>query len=488
MAEDRTPPPSLPNTWRTHADRFVARPAPPALIARFPTHARAVLARLRAAGFEAVAVGGGVRDALLLREVHGLWDLATAAAPADVLALFPHAVPTGLEHGTVTLPEEEGALEITSYRTDHGYTDARRPDEVRFGVDLWTDLTRRDFTVNALAFEPDEALVLDGTGGLDDLAARLLRAVGDPVRRFREDALRPLRAARLAAVLEFALEPTTAAALGAALDLVPRLSAERVRDELARMLTAPRPSTGFRILDAAGLLLPLLPEVKSTQGVTQNRHHEFDVYEHTLRAVDFAPAERPLVRWAALLHDLGKPGTRVVRDDGEGTFHGHAQKGAGIADAVLTRLKLPRAEREAIVLLVHEHLFEYRDEWTDAAVRRFLKRVGEDRLADLFALRIADARATRTREPELKGLAALEARIAAVAAQRPALSVKALALDGTDVMRLLALPPGPRIGQTLDRLLERVLDDPALNTREALTALVREGAGAQGAVGPDPAP
>ncbi len=462
-----------PTSWRAHAERFTTVPAPAALIAAFPAHAARVLARLSGAGHEAVAVGGGVRDALLGREVFGLWDLATAATPEQVVALFPGAVPTGIEHGTVTLPDPMGAIEITSYRTDHGYSDARRPDEVRFGVDLVTDLERRDFTVNALVYEPASGLVLDAVGGLADLEARLLRAVGDPVQRFREDALRPVRGARLAAVLGFALAPTTEAALAAAADLVPKLSAERVRDELAKMLAAEKPSIGFELLRTSGLLALLLPELADAVGVAQNRHHAFDVYGHTLRAVDAAPRENAVVRWAALAHDLGKPPTRAVREDGEATFHGHPQVGAEITDAMLTRLKLPRAEREAIVHLVREHLFDYLPEWTDAAVRRFVKRVGEANLADLFALRAADAAGTREGVPNLDNLVAFRARIDEVLAARPPLSTRELAIDGNELMKALDLVPGPRVGAILDALVERVLDDPALNTKEQLLALAR---------------
>ncbi|MEP7027958.1 MAG: HD domain-containing protein [Candidatus Eisenbacteria bacterium] len=461
------------SSWRARAERFVTRPAPAALVDEFPAHVAGVLARLVDAGYEAVAVGGGVRDALLGRAVFGLWDLATAATPAQVIALFPGAVPTGIEHGTVTLPDPAGAIEITSYRTDHGYSDARRPDEVRFGVDLVTDLERRDFTINALVYEPASGLVLDAVGGLADLEARVLRAVGDPVGRFREDALRPVRGARLAAVLDFGLDPATEAALAAAADLVPRLSAERVRDELEKMLAAPKPSIGFELLRRSGLLALLLPELEATVGVRQNRHHAFDVYHHTLRAIDAAPATNGVVRWAALAHDLGKPATRAVKDDGEASFHGHPAVGAEIADAMLTRLRLPRAVREAIVHLVAEHLFEYRPEWTDAAVRRFVKRVGEANLADLFALRAADAAGTREGAPDLTNLETFRARIAAVLAARPPLSTRELALDGRELMTELDLAPGPRVGAILAALVERVLDDPALNTRERLLELAR---------------
>ncbi len=439
-------------------------PAPAVLAAALPPHVREVIAHLAARGHETVAVGGGVRDALLGRPVRGLWDLATAATPPQVIALFPSAIPTGVEHGTVTLPHAAGAIEVTSYRTDIGASDARHPDRVEFGVSLAGDLARRDFTVNALAYDPGRELLVDSTGGRADLAARLLRAVGDPVARFREDALRPLRAARLAAVLEFEVEPATRDALGAVADLVPRLSQERVRDEVGRMLLAPSPSVGFALLRDSGLLPLLLPELAACVGVTQNRHHAFDVYEHTVRAVDAAPPE-PRLRWAALAHDLGKPATRVALADGEATFHGHPQVGGDIVDRMLERLRLPRDERTAIVLLVREHLFDYRAEWTDAAVRRFVRRVGIEALPALFALRRADAAATRPEAPDLAALDAFVARLAVVLAPQPPLAVRDLAVDGGDVLRILEVSPGPAVGRALARLLEEALDDPATNQR-----------------------
>jgi len=463
--------------WRAQADRFVARPAPEPLRAACPPAVRAILARLAAEGHEAVAVGGGVRDALLGRAANGMWDLATSATPEEVTKLFPQAVPTGIAHGTVTLPSgaPSEAVEITTYRTDHGYSDSRRPDAVRFGVDLVTDLERRDFTVNALVYEPGDELVLDAVGGLPDLEARLLRAVGDPTKRFREDALRPLRGARLAAVLEFDFEPATRAALPAALDLVPKLSHERVRDELSKLLAARTPSRGLEALREAGLLALVLPELQATVGVQQNRHHAFDVYVHTLRAIDAAPAGNETVRWAALAHDLGKPVTRALKEDGDASFHGHPQAGAEIADRMFDRLRVPRALQERVVHLVREHLFDYRPEWSDAAVRRFVRRARPDALEDLFALRAADAAGTRADgAPDLSNLAAFRERIDSVMSAKPPLSARELAVNGNDIMSALSIAPGPRVGAVLDALLERVLDDPALNEPDLLLALARE--------------
>jgi putative nucleotidyltransferase with HDIG domain len=249
------------------------------------------------------------------------------------------------------------------------------------------------------------------------------------------------------------------------------------------MLLAPRPSVGFALLHDSGLLPLLLPELSACVGVMQNRFHAFDVHEHTIRAIDAVAAE-PRLRWAALAHDLGKPATRVELPNGEATFHGHAQKGAEITDRMLDRLRLPRDERAAIVLLVREHLFDYRAEWTDAAVRRFVRRVGEDALPDLFALRRADAAATRPGPHDLTALDALAGRIAAVMAQRPPLAVRDLAVDGGDAMRVLGVAPGPAVGRALSRLLEEALDDPATNDRARqlarLAELAREAAGGAG--------
>jgi len=436
-----------------------------------PAHVAAAAARLAAAGFRTVCVGGAVRDALLGIASANPWDLATAAPPERVLELWPDAVPTGLAHGTVTLPHPGGAVEITTFRTEGAYSDARRPDRVFYTESLAADLRRRDFTVNALAYDPAGRELVDGCGGLADLARGCLRAVGDPAARLTEDALRALRAARLVATHGFALEPATAAALPAVAPLLPRLSAERVRDELAKLLLGEAPDAGLEVLREAGLLGGVLPELAACVGVPQNRYHAHDVYRHTLATLRAAPP-RPRVRWAALGHDLGKPATRAERAAGEATFYGHAPLGGEITAALLDRLRFPRAERDAVVRLVREHLFDYREEWTDAAVRRFLARVGPENLADLFALRRADIVGTGVGEDD-SGIARLEARIGAVLARGEALTVAALAVDGADVMRTLGVGPGPRVGEVLRALLEEVLEDPARNTRERLLERVR---------------
>ncbi len=436
---------------------------------RWPAPALAALARLRAGGGRAWFVGGTVRDVVLGRDGDTTLDVATDLEPAEVTRRFERVEPIGLRHGTVLILSDGVAIECTTLRRELGYTDARHPDGVEFTLDPIEDLGRRDLTVNALAWDPAAGELLDPHGGAQDLAQGVLRAVGDPVARFREDALRPLRVARLAAVLGMAPEPRTRAALAAVADRAPLIAWERVGAEFRRMLVAPSPSVGLELLREAGLLELWLPELAGAYGVLQNRHHAWDVYEHTLRTVDAAPAAKPRVRWAALLHDLGKPGTRELRR-GDATFYGHELAGAAIADRVLERLRTPLDDRRAIVHLVREHMFGYSSEWTDAAVRRWLRRVGVDAVAELFDLRLADHRGNGLKPGFPHYLEELRARIERQLAEHDALDVRDLAIGGADVMRVRGIPPGPEVGATLERLLERVLDDPALNTRERLLA------------------
>jgi tRNA nucleotidyltransferase (CCA-adding enzyme) len=310
---------------------------------------------------------------------------------------------------------------------------------------------------------------VDAHEGLLDLERRRLRAVGDPLERFREDALRPVRAARFAATLELELEPATRAALGGVVDRAQLVALERVRVELEKLMAAPRPSTGLELLREAGLLELWMPELTRCHAVPQNRWHAHDVYTHSLETCDHAPAGKPGVRWAALLHDIGKPDTRVERR-GDGTFYGHEAVGAELAGRVLERLRFPVAQRTAIVHLVREHMFDYRAEWGDAAVRRWVRRVGEEAVADLFDLRIADMLGNGLKTGFPAQLEPLRRRIERVLAASHALRIGDLAVDGGDVMEALGVGPGPVVGEALKTLLEEVLEDPGRNTREGLLA------------------
>ena len=446
------------------------RPLDPSLV---PGPILDLLRILDKAGHKAYLVGGCVRD--LLRGVPiSDWDVATGAHPETVLRLFPNAIPTGLKHGTVTVPTAAGPCEVTTFRIEYGYTDARRPDRVEFVHDIDSDLARRDFTVNAIAWDPIENREVDPWGGRADLSDRLLRAVGNASERFQEDGLRPVRAARFSATLEFEIEDKTFRALGASREQVSRVAAERVREELVKMMQAPKPSRGFEVLRQSALLETVLPELHACVAVPQNRYHAHDVYFHTLYTVDAAPPEKPPVRLAALFHDMGKPKTRVERENGEATFYNHQFEGERITTETMTRLRFSRDMTDRVAHLVKHHMFDYRPEWTDAAVRRFLQKVGADNVADLFDLRIADniGNGTKTGFPHY--LEEFRERIEGVLAERHALTLRDLKVDGQDVMRELGVQPGPKIGEILNVLLEEVVEDPSLNQRGYLLQRVRE--------------
>jgi tRNA nucleotidyltransferase (CCA-adding enzyme) len=445
-----------------------------------PSEVQAVCRRLREAGHAAFIVGGSVRD-LILGRAPGDFDVATSAHPEATMRVFGSrfAIPTGLLHGTVTvLAGETGKprqVEVTTFRGEGVYLDGRRPSTVTFGATLEEDLSRRDFTMNAIAYDPATAALIDPFDGQGDIRRRLIRTVGDPILRFTEDGLRPMRGVRQAAQLGFVLEAATQTAIPRTLESFRKVSAERVRDELRKLLLAPVPSVGIEIMRATGLLAEVLPELLPTIGCQQNRYHQHDVYHHTLATLDAAIPDF-VVRLAALLHDLGKPRTQAPRADapGEFSFFRHEQVGAEMATAIATRLKLPTSDRDALCALVGGHMFFYTPEWTDGTVRRFVKRVGPELVPRLFALREADVASRAAGQDREQETRELRARIAQVAADDAALRVTDLAIDGQDVMRILGIPPSRRVGEVLEALLEQVLDDPGLNERETLERLAQE--------------
>jgi tRNA nucleotidyltransferase (CCA-adding enzyme) len=445
--------------------------------AQIPADVLAVCQRLRAAGRQAHLVGGGVRDLLLGRSPAD-FDLATDARPEAVLDLFGRsfAIPTGLKHGTVTVLTEgpRRPVEVTTFRGEGAYFDGRRPSSVTYVDSLAEDLSRRDFTMNAVAFDPVDGRLTDPFDGRGDLRRRLVRAVGDPLVRFREDGLRPMRAVRQAAQLEFEVDPPTLAAIPATLEVFRKVSAERVRDELFKLLGAPRPSRGLELMRSSGLLGEVIPELLEGVGCTQNRFHKHDVFEHTLSVVD-ATVGDAVVRLGALLHDVGKPRARQPKEDapGEFSFFKHEYVGEAMADAICRRLKLANADRERVTSMVRNHMFFYAPEWSDGTIRRFVRRVGgPDALGALFALREGDVAGRGFGENPDDELGELRRRIALVASADAALRVTDLAINGQDVMRILGIGPGREIGVLLERLLERVLDDPSLNERAKLEALL----------------
>jgi tRNA nucleotidyltransferase (CCA-adding enzyme) len=444
---------------------------PAAVAGSIPAAVHGLLGTLWAAGHAAYVVGGSLRDVVLGRRPAD-WDLASNALPEEVVALFPGAVYEN-KFGTVAVRRDGEVFEITTFRTDHDYADFRRPHRVEFGDTIEVDLARRDFTVNAMAWgarSGAEPLLVDPYGGALDVGARVLRAVGEPRDRFEEDALRMIRAVRLAATLDFGVEPGTLAGIQARAGLVAHLSGERIAIELDKLLAAPVPSVGLRLMSDTDLLAPIALDLAAQRGIPQNKVPGEDLWDHTLRTVDAAPAEQPVVRLAALLHDIGKPSTFA-----DGHFLGHDVVGADLADAFLERLRSPRAVRERVVELVRQHMFSYEANWSDTAVRRFIGKmaaIGPGALEELLALREADnvgsglpASAGRIDE--------LRARIAAELAASVVLDRHGLAIDGSDLISELGLDEGPMLGHILDELLERVVADPALNDRPTLLLLAQ---------------
>ncbi|MFW6086550.1 MAG: CCA tRNA nucleotidyltransferase, partial [Myxococcota bacterium] len=346
--------------------------------------------RLRQAGYGAWVVGGSLRDLLLGGEV-GDWDLATSAQPAEVKKVFRRVIPTGIQHGTVTVLFEGGSYEVTTLRGETTYTDGRHPDRVYFVEDIEADLARRDFTGNAIAYDPVEDVTCDPFGGLADLERRVLRAVGDPRERFSEDGLRVLRAARFVATLEFELDPSTERAIAPAIETFRKVSHERVREEWLKALRAREPSRAFEVMRRTGILEVTLPELLAQVACEQNRYHAYDVWTHTMACVDAMEGDA-IERLAALLHDLGKPRSRSVSDKtGDHTFYGHERIGADMAQRWLRDYRFSNEERDKVVRMIRHHLLGYSPEWTDAAVRRFIKRVGKDLIDPLLRLARADA-------------------------------------------------------------------------------------------------
>lgn len=423
------------------------------------------------AGQAAYVVGGSLRDAALGRPAAD-WDLATDARPDRLIEIFPGSVYEN-RFGTVGVRRDDEVFEITTFRSDHDYADYRRPHRIEFGDTIELDLARRDFTVNAMAWGAragEVPALVDPYDGLADVGLRTIRAVGDPGTRFREDALRMVRAVRLATTLGFRIEPSTLGALAGHASLVAHLSGERIAAELDRLLAAPLPSVGLRLLQDTGLLAAISADLAAQRSIPQNKVPGEGLWDHTVRTVDAAPPDRPVVRLAALLHDIGKPATFAA-----GHFLGHDAVGATLAGAFLDRLRAPRAVHDRVVALVRHHMFSYEANWSDAAVRRFIGKMdtlGPGMLDELLALREADNVGSGL-PAEAGRLGELRARIAAELAADVVLDRRGLAIDGDDLISELGLEEGPLLGRILDDLLEQVIVDPVLNDRPTLLMLAQ---------------
>lgn len=435
-----------------------------------PPRALELLGLLEARGHAAYIVGGCVRDSLMGRTPTD-WDIATSARPEEVIDCFGafRVLETGTRHGTVTVMADGTGYEITTFRVDGRYSDHRRPDSVSFTRDLWSDLARRDFTVNAMAWNPRTGLT-DPFGGREDLAAKRIACVGDPAARFEEDALRILRAVRFASVLRFAVEGDTAAAMLECSPLLRHIAPERVRAELDRALLGPAAAEAFARHRA--VVTQVIPELAPAAGFAQNNaHHHLDVWEHTLGTLEDAPESLP-VRLALLLHDVAKPLCYSEDADGVGHFYGHAQKGAALARDILTRLRYDNATRLRV-----EHLIYYHDSGifpNAKSMRRWLGRLGEAELRMLLEVKRCDIRAHASWcvTVGLEQLGELEQVLDRVVAEKLCFRVKDLAVNGRDLMAI-GVPQGRDVGLLLDELLEQVIEEKLPNERETLLEYAR---------------
>ncbi|HYU65018.1 MAG TPA: HD domain-containing protein [Candidatus Paceibacterota bacterium] len=441
-----------------------------------PSEIKEVLTKLKSKGFEAYVVGGCVRDLLLGKEPDD-WDITTNAIPAQIQEIFPESFYEN-NFGTVTIKTDTvdpslQQTQITPYRKEAKYTDKRHPDEVKFASQLTDDLSRRDFTINAMAMDKNENLI-DLFSGKNDLEKKVIRTVGNPKERFNEDALRLLRAVRFASILGFSIEPNTFQAIKDCAPWLEAISKERIRDEFIKITSSPHAHTGLQLLLDTRLLHQIIPELMEGVGVEQNLHHIYTVWEHNLRALQYTvEKDYPLhVRLAALLHDVAKP--RTKRGQGKySTFYGHEVVGARITAKIMERLKFPRELSERIIRLVRYHLFYYNvGEVTESSVRRLLAKVGPENIEDLLKVREADRIGSGTPKAVPYKLRHLKYVIDKVS--HDPISVKMLKVNGQDIMKELKIEPGPKIGLILNSLLAEVLDDPIKNSKEYLQKRIHE--------------
>ena len=429
-------------------------------------------------GKQVYLVGGAVRDMLRGEKIHD-WDLATDALPDEVTAVIKAAggkvVPTGIKHGTVTVFYKKHSAEITTFRTESDYSDGRRPDTVNYAATIEEDLSRRDFTMNAIALRLPKAEIIDPFGGARDIKAGIIRCVGKAAERFGEDGLRPLRAVRFAAQLGFELEQNTQDAISGALAISAKVSQERVRDEIDKILASALPSRAFLLMEKTGLLELFLGELAVCRGIEQKGYHRFDVLDHSLLACDYAARNgfSHELRLAALLHDVGKPQTQKMDNSEVWTFYRHEEIGDVMCREMLGRLRYSNAVIDSVCHLVKEHMFHYTPDWNDSAVRRFIARVGENSLENLYCLRRADTFALTGRESEGHALLLLVNRVEEILASGRAFSIKDLAVTGND-LKTIGIKPGKTMGLILHELLETVLDDPAQNTQEKLLEIAEK--------------
>lgn len=436
-------------------------------------------------GFKAYLVGGAVRDMFMNKEASD-WDVATDATPEQVISAFKKVIPTGIAHGTVTVHFMGEEIEVTTFRIEQGYSDGRHPDKVSYASDIEEDLSRRDFTMNAMAVSLKDGSIVDPFNGKADIKNKVIRSVGNPLERFNEDGLRPIRAIRFASQLGFEIETNTLQAISneKVLQKTSTISIERFRDELVKLLKSPKPSVGLKLLESTNIMKLFLPELLEGRNCIQNDlrgYHVFDVLDHNFYSCDGAPVHKVNVRLAALLHDIGKPASKVVRVTDEGeiyNFFNHEKYSENIARKLLTKLRFSNNEINNVCHLIQNHMFHYEESWSDAAVRRFIVRVKPENIEDLIDLRLADMYGKYNMPIQIKEsnacdlLIQLQDRIKKIQEENSAFTLKSLAVCGKDLMEI-GIPSGRLIGKILDSLLETVLDDPKQNSKDVLLNIAK---------------
>ncbi|HNP89596.1 MAG: CCA-adding enzyme [Microgenomates group bacterium ADurb.Bin219] len=442
---------------------------------KIPPEVRMVFEKFTKAGYEIYLVGGGVRN-ILVNKIPINCDFTTNAHPEVIQTLFPDSFYDN-RFGTVGLivkrGKKEEKYEITTYRGERGYSDSRHPDQVFWGKSLEEDLQRREFTISAIVIgkkqKEEEFELIDLFGGLEDLKNKIVRAVGNPSERFAEDALRMLRAVRLASQLGFVIEDNTFRGIKENASLLNKISRERVREELFKILASDYPSEGITLLMTSGLLAYIIPELIKGYGMAQKGHHLYDVWNHSLLSLKYCPSKDPVVRLATLIHDIGKP--VVVRGEGENrTFYNHEMAGARLAENLADRLKFSKTEKEKLTNLVRWHQFTCDERQTDSAIRRFIRNVGKENLQNMLDLRIGDRLGGGARETSWR-LEKFKQRLIEV--QKQPFSVSDLKIDGYDVMKILGLKPGKQVGQILNQIFEKVEKGEIKNQRSVLLKEVK---------------
>lgn len=444
------------------------------IFTNIPAPIKEIARILNTEGFQCFLVGGAVRDSIM-GFAPKEYDITTNAKPEDVQRIFKYTIPTGIKHGTILVILDYMHVEITTFRSDGNYSDGRHPDKVEYTASIEDDLPRRDLTINAMAYNISDGNLIDMFDGMKDIKNKIIRSVGNPYERFTEDGLRIMRAIRFATKLNFNIEKETFDAICHSTGMLTSIAYERIREEFNGILISDNPFRGIELLRKTGILALIMPELMQGFGVAQNRFHKYDVYYHilhTIQAVEPLETEELtlLVRLAALFHDIAKPMVqKKVSKQEEPVYYNHEVVGANVAKKVMRRLKYSNAEIDFVTLLVRQHMFYYQDEWTDGAVRRFMKAVGIENIKPLLKLREADRLGSGNRkDKESKAIPKLLARIDKIIEEENAITVKDLKINGNDLMKEFNLKPGPIVGKILNYLLDLILDEPSLNDKEKL--------------------